>query len=88
MSARGPEGEDKLFLPDPQPERIVLIVRAVCGLLAGLFVAGVSWLKYLSGLGTWPTVLWFAAWGAAFAWLAMRLGDAFWERWISSWFWR
>ena len=73
--------EEKLFLPDPEPEPLVVKVRAVCGGLAGLAVAGVAWLR-LGGVGMLPTMLLFVGVPVVFAYLAVRYGDAFWERWI------
>ena len=72
---------------DSRPEVIVVAVRAVCGFLAGLFVAGVMWLTYFSDAGRFLTILWFMAWPVAFAYAAVRWGDAFWGRWIRNPFW-
>jgi hypothetical protein len=81
--------EEPLFLPDPEPEGIVIVVRAVCGAVAGLFVAGVVWLNFLyDELDTVPTILWFAGMSAWFAYWTVRRGDAFWERWMRNPFWR
>jgi len=79
--------EEKLFLPDPEPERIVVVVRAVCGALAGLFVAGVNWLKFFEELGRAPTILLFLSLSVAFSYWATRYGDVFWERWRRNPFW-
>lgn len=73
--------EEKLFLPDPAPEPIVVKVRAVCGGLAGLVAAGVFWLE-IGGVGPIPTALLFIGVPVVVAYLAVRYGDAFWERWI------
>ena len=73
--------EEKLFLPDPEPEPIVVKVRAVCGGLAGIVVAGVAWIR-LGGLGPVLTGLLFIGVPAVFGYLAIRYGDEFWERWI------
>ncbi|MBW8848678.1 MAG: hypothetical protein JF607_27425 [Burkholderiales bacterium] len=80
MTAPEPR-EEKLFLPDPEPEPIVVKVRAVCGGLAGLFAAAVIWLK-LGGAGPIATVLLFIGAPVLTAYGAVRYGDAFWERWI------
>jgi hypothetical protein len=82
MATKGPEKrEEPLFLPDPEPEPIVVKVRAVCGGLAGTGVAAVIWFE-LNGPGPIPTALLFIALPAVFAYLAVRYGDEFWERWI------
>lgn len=73
--------EEKLFLPDPQPEPLVVKVRAVCGGLAGTVVAMMFWL-HVGGLGPLLTVLLFVVVPAVIAYLAVRHGDTFWERWI------
>ena len=73
--------EEKLFLPDPEPEPVVVKVRAVCGGLAGLVVAGVFWLQ-VGGLGHILTGLLFTVVPAVIAYLAVKYGDTFWERWI------
>ena len=73
--------EEKLFLPDPEPEPIVVKVRAVCGGLAGIVAAAVIWLR-LGGLGPVTTGLLFISVPAVVGYLAVRYGDAFWERWI------
>lgn len=78
--------EEKLFLPDPEPEPIVVKVRAVCGGLAGIVAAAVLWLK-LGGFGPMPTALLFIVVPAVVAYLAVRYGDSFWERWIRHPFW-
>lgn len=79
--------EEPLFLPDPEPEGIVVVVRAVCGALAGLFVAGVTWLNWYDDLGRIATILLFIGLPVALACWAVRHGDAFWERWIRNAFW-
>ncbi|MDR7267742.1 hypothetical protein J2X20_000371 [Pelomonas saccharophila] len=73
--------EEKLFLPDPEPEPIVVKVRAVCGGLAGIVAATVLWFR-LGGLGVIPTALLFIVVPGVVAYLAVRYGDTFWERWI------
>jgi hypothetical protein len=73
--------EEKLFLPDPELEPVVIKVRAVSGGLAGLVVAGVFWLQ-VGGLGPALTALLFIGIPAVIAYLAVRYGDTFWERWI------
>lgn len=73
--------EEKLFLPDPKPEPIVVKVRAVCGGLAGIVAAAVLWLR-LGGVGPVPTVVLFIVVPAVIAYLAVRYGDTFWEHWI------
>jgi len=81
MTQPKPQEEDKLFLPDPEPEPIVVKVRAVCGGLAGLVVAGVLWLR-VGGVGPILTALLFIGVPVVLACLAVRCGDGFWERWI------
>ena len=73
--------EEPLFLPDPEPEPIVVMVRAVCGGLAGLVCALVIWLR-LGGIGPLATALLFIAVPVVIAYLAVRYGDQFWERWM------
>ncbi|MGM9480662.1 hypothetical protein ACS5PN_05655 [Roseateles sp. NT4] len=80
MTTPRPE-EEKLFLPDPQPEPLVVKVRAVCGGLAGVVAAAVVWIK-LGGLGPMLTTLLFIGMPAVCAFLAVRHGDRFWERLI------
>ena len=69
--------EEELFLPDPEPEPIAAKLRAVCGFLVGLGIAGVTWLK-LHGLGQAGTMLLFTVMPVGFAYCAARWGDAFW----------
>jgi len=73
--------EERLFLPDPEPEPIVVKVRAVCGGVAGIVAAAVIWLR-LHGLGPIPTALLFICMPAVVGYLAVRYGDTFWERWL------
>lgn len=80
MSASEPQEEEKLFLPDPEPEPVVVWVRAICGFLFGLFWAGVIWIN-LHGPERVPTLLLFTVLPAAFAYAAARYGDPFWESW-------
>jgi len=79
--------EEKLFLPDPGHERIVIVVRAVCGAVAGVLVAGLLWLSFQEELGHTLIVVLFVALLAAFACWAARQGDLFWERTLNKWLW-
>lgn len=80
MKKLEPQEEEKLFLPDPEPEPIVIKVRAVCGFVFGLFWACVFWVQ-LRGLGMAPTLLLFTVLPVAFAYGAARYGDEFWKQW-------
>ena len=72
------EREEPLFLPDPEPEPVVLFIRAVCGFLVGLFIAGATSLK-LGGLGLTGSVLLFTVVPVGLAYLAARWGDELWR---------
>jgi hypothetical protein len=78
---RPQQEEEKLFLPDPEPDPIVVKVRAACGGLAGFVVASVLW-PQAGGLGPIVTGLLFVVVPAVFEYLAVQYGDTFWERWI------
>ena len=80
MTTPESQEEDKLFLPDPEPEPIVVIVRALCGFVFGLFWAGVFWVQ-LRGPGMAPTLLLFTVLPVVFAYAAARHGDGFWKYW-------
>ena len=72
-----PQEEEKLFLPDPEPEPIVVKVRALCGFLIGLFIAGATWLKMREMDQIW-TILLFTVVPVGLAWCAAKWGDGFW----------
>ena len=65
--------------PEPQPERLQTAVRGVCGVLLGVVVATVVWMRN-GGFGLAATIVLFAAAIAIGILGAIRHGDAFWIR--------
>lgn len=72
------ERGEPLFLPNPEPNGLVVLVGAVCGFLVGLGAAGLVYLG-LRGLGPISTLLLFTVVPVAFAYAAARWGRVFWE---------
>lgn len=63
--------------PDPQTDRLAVIVRGVCGAILGLVVAAVIWVRG-GGFGTWGTVALLAVSVLGCALGSIRHGDSFW----------
>jgi hypothetical protein len=70
-------------------------IRLGCGFLFGLVTGTVVTLRFLGDGGWFARLMWCVPPGlaVAFAWLALRDGDAFWERqadsqwWWPDWWW-
>ena len=69
---------DPIIYPDPAPDREGDVVRGVCGLVLGVVVAAITWIR-LGGMGLWASVALFAAVVAGCVWGSIRHGDAFWK---------
>lgn len=69
--------EPKVY-PDPQTDRLALMVRGVCGAILGLVIAVVIWMRG-GGFSPWATVALFAVSVAGCALGSIRHGDSFWH---------
>lgn len=71
MTAPSPQDDEKLFLPDSEPEPVSVQLRAVCGFLIGLVFASVAWLQ-MRDLGQAWTILLFTTVPVGLAWCAAK----------------
>lgn len=69
--------DDPKVYPDPQADRLAMIVRGVCGAILGLALAGVIWMR-CGGLGPWITAAIFAGSVVRCVLGSVRHGDSFW----------
>jgi hypothetical protein len=86
MTAPKQEEEYKLFLPDPEPEPAAVTLKAVCGFLIGLVIAGVVWLQWRD-LGQPLTILLFTVVPVGLAYGATKCDDEFWRNLKDDFWW-
>jgi hypothetical protein len=70
--------DPKVYPDPPEPDRLAVGVRAVCGALLGLVLATVLWMR-LGGLGPWSSLVEFSGVVAFCVCSAVKYGDSFWE---------
>jgi len=70
-------GDEPKVYPDPQTDRLAVIVRGVCGAILGLVIAAVIWMRG-RGFGPWGTAALIAGSVVGCALGSIRHGDSFW----------
>ena len=69
--------EPKVY-PDPQDDRLTIIVRGVCGVILGLVIAAGIWVR-CRGFGPWGSAALFAGVVSGCTLGSIRYGDSFWH---------
>ena len=69
--------EPRSYPDPPPPDRDAIVVRGVCGVLLGIGVGAILWIR-LGGLGPAASILLFMITVAGCAWGSVRHGDSFW----------